>query len=147
MRNEAAGARARNLRRVGLHFSSPLCLVFAAGCASASTAEHRPPPPGVEVWRHHEGEPTQLTSFGIRKGIAPVIPKIEACGETHGADPGTKLRMKFEISGQTGRVSSAEAFPPWAGSELENCVIEAMTQAEFSTFEKDFIGVVYPFLL
>ncbi len=126
--------------------SSLLCLAVAS-CASASTAEYRSAPPGVEVWRHRDGEPTKLTSFGVRKGMAPVIPKIEACGDAHGADPGAKLRVKFMISGRTGRVSSAEALPPWTGTALEDCVIEALGQAEFSEFEAETIGVVYPFLL
>lgn len=126
--------------------SSLLCLALT-GCASASAPEYRSAPPGVEVWRHREGEPTKLTSYGVRKGIARVIPKIEACGDAHGAAPGSKLRMKFMISGRTGRVSSAEALAPWTGSALEECVIEVMAQAEFSVFEDDTLGVVYPFLL
>lgn len=101
----------------------------------------------MEVWRRHEGEPTTLTSYGVRKGIARVVPKVKACGDAHGADAGGKIRMKFMISGRTGRISSAEALPPWTGSPLEECVIEALAQTEFPVFEKDTVGVVYPFLL
>ncbi len=126
--------------------TSLLCVVIT-GCASASTPEHRSAPPGAEVWSFRDGEPTKLTSYGVRKGIAPVIPTIEVCGDAHGADPGAKVRVKFMISGRTARVSSAEALPPWTGSALEDCVIEAVTRATFSEFEQDTVGVVYPFLL
>jgi len=88
-----------------------------------------------------------LTSYGVRKGVAPVMPKIEACGDAHGAGPGDELRVKFMVSGRTGRISSAQALPPWTGSALEDCVLEAMAGAEFPVFEKDTIGVVYPFKL
>lgn len=129
-----------------LTVSLPLLLV-ALGCATTSTSEFKSPPPGVEVWRYREGEPTKPTSYAIRKGIARIVPEVAACSEAHGADPGTKLRMKFAIAGQTGRVSSAEALPPWVGTPLEDCVIEALAQAEFPEFEKSSVGVVYPFLL
>lgn len=131
---------------MGRHRTVLLCLAIA-GCSSASSTTRRSAPPGVEVWRYREGEPTKLTSFGVRKGIAPLLPEIEACGETHDADRDGKLRVKFEISGRTGRISSAEALPPWTGSPLEECVLEVLTQAEFSVFEEKTIGVVYPFFL
>lgn len=126
--------------------ASLLCVALV-GCSSASSETQRSAPPGAEVWRRGEGEPTTLTSYGVRKGIAKVVPKVEACGDAHGADAGGKLRMKFMISGRTGRIRSAEALPPWTGSALEECAIEALAQAEFPVFEKDTVGVVYPFLL
>jgi hypothetical protein len=52
--------------------------------------------------------------------------------------------MKLSIEGATGRVHSANALPPWAGTPLGDCVLEVAKTARFPRFSKERVGVVYP---
>lgn len=87
--------------------------------------------------------PAKPSQADIRAGLAPVKATAKACGERFGATPGTKVRIKFSISGQTGRVAEANPAP---GSEgpLGDCAAQALSRAQFPRFRTPSIGVVYP---
>ncbi len=88
--------------------------------------------------------PTQLSTSDVRSGIAPVKGSAKACGSKHGAAPGTKVQVKLSIEGATGRVKSAKAIAPHAGTPLGNCVAAALKKAKFRTFKKSVMGVIVP---
>jgi len=91
--------------------------------------------------------PATLTSTQIREGVAAVKDEAKACGPRHGATAGTKVKVKFAVSGQTGRVIDAVAQPPWVGTPLGECVAAALAEAQFPTFQKERLAAVYPIVV
>lgn len=87
--------------------------------------------------------PLSLGQTDIRSGVNPLKDTAKACGTKHGAKPGEKVRVKLSIVGATGKVSSAAAQAPHAGTSLGNCVAATLKKASFSRFQKQVIGVVY----
>jgi len=88
--------------------------------------------------------PTQLSTSDVRAGISAVKGSAKSCGSKHGASAGTKVQVKLSIEGATGRVKSAKAMPPHAGTALGNCVAAALKKAKFRTFKKAVMGVIVP---
>ena len=89
--------------------------------------------------------PPTLTSSDIRSGVEPHKFAAKLCGEKHGARVGTKVKVKLTISGSTGRVTSASATPPHAGTALGKCVAAAVKRSTFRKFQKSSLDAVYPF--
>lgn len=88
--------------------------------------------------------PASLTSTDIRDGIESVKAAAKACGPKNGASAGTSVQVKLSIAGSTGKVTSAAAQAPHAGTALGNCVAAALKKAQFKKFQKASIGAVYP---
>lgn len=88
--------------------------------------------------------PKTLSSAEVRKGIEPVKAAAAACGAEHGAEPGTRVKVKLSVAGKTGRVTSASALHPWREEPLGICVAKALSKARFGRFRKERLGVVYP---
>ena len=91
--------------------------------------------------------PATPTTTQIREAVAVVKEQAKACGPRHGATAGTKVKVKFAVSGETGRVLVAEAMPPFGGTPLGNCVAAALAKAQFPKFQNESLGVVYPILV
>jgi hypothetical protein len=93
------------------------------------------------------GLPKRLTIEQVKQGFAKVMAKAVACGPKHGAEPGTKVKIKVMIVGATGKVSSAKAQGPRADTKLAWCVEDAAREARFPRFAKKYMGVLYPFVM
>lgn len=112
-----------------------LILGLSSACAGTNTAAR------------NTDLPATLDSHDIRDGLATVKAEAKACGVEHEAEPGTAVRVKFVVSGPTGRVKSAVALSPWTASPLGNCIADAIWEAQFRPCEKESVGIVYPVLL
>jgi hypothetical protein len=88
--------------------------------------------------------PETLTTLDIKNGIAPHRAAAKACGARHNVEPGLSVIIKLSIEGATGRVTSAVAQSPHAGTDLGRCVAKALGKAQFPRFRKASLGVVYP---
>jgi hypothetical protein len=91
--------------------------------------------------------PEKLTKNDVRAGFGAVKSKAKACGAEYGVDPGTKVRVKVSISGETGLVISATALGEHADEPVGKCVAEALSKAKFGQFRKSVMGVTYPVTL
>ncbi len=95
---------------------------------------------GSEKFRVRLSEATQTTSdlpefpskAEIRSALKLVKPAALACPN----EPGTEIRVKLSVSGETGRVTSANG----GGN---NCVARAFFKARFPKFKRLQLGVVY----
>jgi len=88
--------------------------------------------------------PASLSPSDIRDGVDSVKDAAKACGPKHGAEAGTSVKIKLSIAGDSGKVTSAAAQAPHAGTALGNCVAAALKKASFKKFQKASIGAVYP---
>jgi hypothetical protein len=91
-----------------------------------------------------EALPHKLSTADIRAGVEAVKPAAKRCGPKHGATPGTRLKVKMSISGETGRVTSSVVEPPLGATPLGRCVAAALAQARFPRFSAASVGAVYP---
>jgi hypothetical protein len=87
--------------------------------------------------------PERLDSIALRNGFNTVKSKAKACGKTHGAEPGTKVRVHVTIEGATGKVSKVDAKGEHAGTDLGTCVEKAVEGATFDKFSRPAMGSDY----
>lgn len=86
----------------------------------------------------------KLTQQQIRSGFASVKGKAKACGTQFGVEPGTTVRVKVSIAGDTGEVTSAEALSPHDSLPVGQCVADALKGATFQRFGSAQQGTTYP---
>lgn len=91
--------------------------------------------------------PRRLSSSDIRKGVLLRLAQARRCGETHGAESGTRVKIQLKIAGATGRVRRAQALAPWADTPVGDCVAESLSRAVFPRFEAESMGAIYPITL
>lgn len=89
----------------------------------------------------------KLTIVQVKSGFAKIEKDAKACGKKHGAGPGTKVKIKVEIEGRSGKVISSEPQGPHADTDLGRCVADTGLKARFPCFSKERMGVVYPFVM
>jgi hypothetical protein len=102
------------------------------------------PPPASPERTNDPHLPEKLGAADVRAGIAPIQAEARACGQTFGAEPGTKVNVKISIEGATGRVTSSTALPPHQGTDLGNCVAKVFAKAKFRRFRRHQMGVQAP---
>jgi hypothetical protein len=88
--------------------------------------------------------PQKLSQHDIKAAMDRVLPQARSCGPEHGAAPGEVVRVRLSIAGATGKVSSASAQEPHAGTPLGTCVAVAVAGAEFAKFASGSMGAIYP---
>ncbi len=88
--------------------------------------------------------PDKLSESDVRSGVSPVKGQAKACGAKHGVAPGTVVRVKLSIEGETGKVLSASAMGEHAGTPVGNCVADALKDAKFRRFKSGQQGTTYP---
>lgn len=88
--------------------------------------------------------PETLSAVEIRKGIMRVKARALACGETHGLDEATTVKVRLHVHGRTGRVMDAGALSPWNSTPLGTCVAKAVSKAKFPRFRKSMMTAHYP---
>ena len=72
------------------------------------------------------------------------LPAARDCGPRLDATPGEKVTIKLRIDGATGKVDSASATANHATTRLGQCVAKELAKANFPTFDKKSLGVLYP---
>jgi hypothetical protein len=88
--------------------------------------------------------PDKLSESDVRSAVAPRKSAAKACGAKHGVDPGTVVRVKLSIEGDSGKVMSASAVAPHAGTPVGDCVADALKEAKFRRFKSGQQGTIYP---
>ena len=88
--------------------------------------------------------PEKLSESDVRKGIRPQRTKAKACGSKFGVAPGTTVRVKLSIAGDTGKVTTASAIGPHAGTPVGKCVADALKKSRFRRFKSGSQGTTYP---
>jgi predicted Zn finger-like uncharacterized protein len=91
--------------------------------------------------------PAKLGTNDIKTGIDGVKGAAKICGSKHGAAAGTKVGIKFSVTGSTGAVSSASAMGEHAGTPLGKCVEDEAKKAKFPKFQADQQGFQFNFLM
>ncbi len=86
----------------------------------------------------------KLTAQQIREGFSSAKGKAKACGSQHAIEPGTTVRVKVSISGDSGEVLSAEALAPHDSLPAGKCVADALKSATFQRFGSAQQGTTYP---
>lgn len=94
-----------------------------------------------------ENLPEKLSMPDVRKALAPVKAAARTCGRTHGASPGTKVRVKLSIDGATGLVVSATPLDDHSTSPLGKCVASKFGDAKFPRFRSKRMGLTFPIVL
>ncbi len=116
------------------------CLLDPSKCKTGSTTTKKTTTTGSS------SGPEKLSATDIKAGITSAVKsKAAACGPKNGAAPGTKVSIKFSISGSSGKVSSASATGAHAGTALGKCVEAAAKTASFKQFQASSQGFTYKF--
>jgi hypothetical protein len=80
----------------------------------------------------------------VRKAMSAVGPTVKKCG----GGIGGKIKMEMAISGETGRVISAQPIgSEHAGTSTGICATRAVSLAKFPKFQKRILVIKYPFEL
>ncbi|RMG95658.1 MAG: hypothetical protein D6705_13175 [Deltaproteobacteria bacterium] len=116
----------------------PKCASFRADARRAAASSKVTP---------DENLPEKLSMPDVRKALAPVKAAARTCGRTHGASPGTKVRVKLSIEGATGLVVSATPLDEHATSPLGRCVAAKFGDAKFPRFRSKRMGLTFPIVL
>lgn len=91
-----------------------------------------------------DGRKRSLSSTDIKDGIQPFKAEAKRCGPKYNVPPGTKVKVKASVSGETGRITRAKAIGEHAGTDVGKCVADALSQATFPRFAKPAVGFLYP---
>lgn len=89
----------------------------------------------------------KLTIVQVKSGFSAIEKDVKACGEKHGAEPGTRVKIKVKIEGRSGKVMSSEPVGPHANTALGQCVADVGLKARFPCFNKKWMGIIYPFVM
>jgi hypothetical protein len=84
--------------------------------------------------------PEKLNASQLRNGFAGIKAAAKKCGQQHGAEAGTKVKIHVSIEGATGKVKSSKAKGEFAGTPLGECVANSATGASFAQFSKAVMG-------
>jgi hypothetical protein len=80
----------------------------------------------------------------VLKAMSAVGPTVKKCG----GGSGGKIKMEMAISGETGRVVSAQPIgSEHAGTSTGICATRAVSLAKFPKFQKRILVIKYPFEL
>jgi hypothetical protein len=91
--------------------------------------------------------PDKLSLAELREAVTPHKNKAKACGTKHGVEPGTTVRIKLSIEGESGKVISAVPTAPHDTEPVGECIAEVFRGAVFPRFKSPQQGAVYPFRL
>jgi predicted Zn finger-like uncharacterized protein len=91
--------------------------------------------------------PAKLGTAEIKSGIDGVKAAAKTCGGKNGAAAGTKVGIKFSVTGSTGSVSSASAQGEHAGTALGKCVEAEAKKAKFPKFQAEQQGFTFNFTM
>jgi serine/threonine-protein kinase len=124
--------------------------------AVSPTVEPTPQLPAVEPAAEEESVPEdeappsnagQLSARTRSKVLRKAQPGISACvGGIMGGKPNERVAVRFVVAGN-GRIQSARAVGPHAGTALGKCVVAAARAAEFPTFSAKNATFTYTFEL
>jgi len=117
------------------------------GCGSHSVSKPKEASATPEHPNTGASLPEKLTDSQIRSAMAPLKTKAKQCAFQYAAAPGTKVRVKLSIQGETGKVLSAEALPPHERQAVGQCVADAFRDANFPRFSADVQGATFPVTL
>ncbi len=117
------------------------CILDASTCAVI---------PDMEPAENPRSRPTPaprgrqtLATADIRAAMAPVKAAAKQCGVVHGAPAGTQISVRLSVEGATGRITRAASEGPHGFDGLGRCVADALSGAQFPTFSKPAMGLVY----
>ncbi|MEM6992722.1 MAG: hypothetical protein AAF721_19565, partial [Myxococcota bacterium] len=101
----------------------------------------RPPPEAIPV-----GLPSSLRSADVRASMARVKTDLERCVQKHPTDPHgqSRLRIKVEVRGATGRVDEAKVEPLFAGTDLARCIERIVATTRYPRFARERLAFSFP---
>ncbi|MDJ0763984.1 MAG: hypothetical protein QNJ97_13465 [Myxococcota bacterium] len=85
---------------------------------------------------------TTPTRAQVKTAMSAVAPSVKRCGNK----AGERIVLKIAVSGETGRVVSAETVSPeHVGTPVGLCAVRAVRHARFPKFSQKLLVVKYPF--
>lgn len=91
--------------------------------------------------------PDKLSQSQLRDGFNSVKSSAKKCGQQHGAEAGTQVKVHVSIEGATGTVTDVKATGEHAGTPLGDCVEDAVKKAQFQIFKNPSMGADYPLVM
>lgn len=91
--------------------------------------------------------PEKLSSSQLRQGFNGIKSAAKKCGQQHGAETGTQVKVHVSIEGASGKVTDVKATGEHAGTPLGNCVENAVKGAQFEVFKNPSQGADYPLVM
>ncbi len=91
--------------------------------------------------------PDKLSSSQLREGFNSIKSAAKKCGQQHGAEAGTQVKVHVSIEGASGKVTDVKATGEYAGTPLGDCVADAVKNAQFEVFKNPSQGADYPIVM